>query len=205
MFHKDPLLQLNSPSHSPHNLIPPLISDNSTILDVGCNTGYLAKQLKSKGVITDGLDINEEALKIAKKNCRTVFKRDLYLPRLDLPHNKYNHIILADILEHLPRPDLILKDLKQYLKTDGTIIASIPNIARIELRIKLLMGNFDYTDSGIISTDHLRFFTKKNAIKMFEECGYTVEKTLPTGLGNIIKVLPTLTAFQFIYVASLKK
>lgn len=204
MFQKDGLFVLSAFSHSPHNLIPKLIKPNSTILDVGCNTGVMADALQGKNPTLDGIDINDAAIKIAKKKYRHVYKRDLYKPHMDIPKTTYDYIVFGDILEHLPRPDLTLTDARKYLKKNGVIIASIPNIARLELRLLHLMGTFDYTISGIMSTDHLRFFTKTSAIKMFQECGYTVEKVLPTGLGHLIKVFPTLTAFQFIYVCKLK-
>lgn len=206
MFKKDRLLKLSLSSHSPHQLIPDLIKPGSIVLDVGCNSGFLGKKLKKeKNILSDGVDIDNQALKEAKKYYRSVYKRDLYTDRLNLNKNTsvstYDYIIFADILEHLPRPDLVLQDARGYLKKNGKIIASIPNIARLEIRLKLLFGNFDYTE-GILSQDHLRFFTKKTATKMFQHCGYKVEKILPTGFGHIIKIFPTLTAFQFIYVCS---
>ena len=73
LFRKDPLLKMTSDKHSPHNIIPKLISENSLLLDVGCNTGFLGKFLAKKGVISDGIDINNEALEKAKpyyKNLR---------------------------------------------------------------------------------------------------------------------------------------
>jgi len=199
MFDKDPLFELSPYFHSPHNIIPEHIDNRSIILDVGCNTGYLGRKLKEKGIISDGIDINKKALKEAKKIYRNVYWRDLYIPNLKLGNNKYDYIIFSDILEHLPRPDLLLKDTKQYLKKSGKVIASIPNIARLEIRLKLLFGKFNYS-GGIMSQDHLRFFTKKSAIEMFENCGYQVVMIIPTGLGYILKIFLNLTAFQFIYI-----
>ncbi len=199
MFSKDQLLSIDRSKYSPHQIIQTLIKESSTVLDVGCNTGFLGKALKQKGVISDGVDINKKALKIAKKYYRHIYKRDLYQPRLNIDKKLYDYIILADVLEHLPQPDLLLKNCRKYLKNDGRIIVSLPNIARLEIRLKLLLGKFDYT-SGIISPDHLRFFTHKTAIKMMEESGFIVEKTIPTGLGKITKLFSTLTAFQFIYI-----
>lgn len=205
MFHKDPLLSISPHRHSPHTIIPRLIKAHTTILDVGCNTGYLGDKLKKeKGVISDGIDINAEALAMAKPYYRNLYTRDLYSGTLNIDKTAYDYIIFSDILEHLPRPDLILKDSRNYLKKNGTVIISLPNVARIEIRLKLLLGNFDYT-AGIMSTDHLRFFTRKSAIRMLEECGYLVEEILPTGLGHIIKIFPTLTAFQFVYVCTLRR
>ena len=115
VFHKDGLLENSTQSHSPHNLIPKLIEPKSVILDVGCNTGYIGKKMKAIGVITDGVDINKEALQKAKKFYRNIYLRDLYDPTLRLPQQTYDYIVFGDILEHLPRPDRLLLDAKHYL------------------------------------------------------------------------------------------
>ncbi len=203
-FRKDEMLKLDTSSHSPHMIIPKLIQKNSVILDVGCNAGFLGKFLLKKQVVSDGIDIHKEALKKAEKYYRNVFLRNLYHPALQLQNKTYDSIVFSDILEHLPRPDLLLKDAKKYLKSDGRVVISLPNIARFEIRLQLLFGKFTYRP-GILGFDHLRFFTKKTAIDMIHWAGYEVVQTIPTGLGHRIKIFQTLTAFQFIYVCKKKK
>lgn len=202
MFKKDPLLNLDKSPHSPHSIIPEQIRKNgAVILDVGCNVGMIGKELiEKKQAIVDGIDINEEALRVAQNSYRKVFVRDLNDSRLEIEEEKYDYIIFSDILEHLPRPDLILRNAAKYLKENGRVIISLPNIARFEIRIKLLFGKFDY-GPGILSEDHLRFFTKKSAGEMISRCGYSITKIIPTGLGHRIKIFPNLTAFQHIFVA----
>ena len=95
----------------------------------------------------------------------------------------------------------LTKFCKKYLDKRGRIIVSLPNIARLEIRLKLLLGRFDY-QPGILGEDHLRFYTRKSALVMLQNCGYQVLEVIPTGLGHTIKILPTLFAFQFIYVCS---
>jgi O-antigen biosynthesis protein len=206
LFKKDPLLALDDSPHSPHQIVQKLIKKKSPlVLDVGCNAGFLGEQLmEKKNAQVDGIDINEEALEKAKIFYRKIFKRDLYGSRLDIDEEQYDYIIFSDILEHLPRPDLILKDAKKYLKNEGKVIITLPNIARLEIRVGLLFGKFDYAP-GILSHDHLRFFTKKSAMRMIEECGYEVKKIIPTGFGHRFGLFPNLTAFQFIYVCEIKK
>jgi len=201
MFKKDPLLKLDKSPHSPHNIIPSLIKKrNALILDVGCNNGLIGKEIiRMKNAIMDGIDININALEIAKKDYRKVFQRDLYQDKLEIDEEKYDYIIFSDILEHLPRPDILLKNSRKYLKENGQIIISLPNIARFEIRLDLMLGNFDYKP-GILSEDHLRFFTRESAQRIIEDCGYKVINTVPTGLGHKLKIFPKLTAFQFIYI-----
>jgi 2-polyprenyl-3-methyl-5-hydroxy-6-metoxy-1,4-benzoquinol methylase len=198
MFKKDGCLKMDKSPHSPHQIIPSLINNDSSVLDVGCNTGYLGKLLKKKKVVIDGVDIDTKALRIARKYYHQTYKRDLYYKRLSL-NKKYDYIVMADILEHLPRPDLLLKDCKNYLKKSGQIIISVPNIARLEIRIKLMLGKFEY-GRGILSEDHLRFFTRDSAIKMINRCGYKVMEIIPTGLGHKLRIISSLTAFQFIFI-----
>lgn len=204
MFKKDPCLVMNTSPHSPHSIILDLISPNTTLLDIGCNTGFIGKALKKKNIISDGIDVNKDALKIAKKYYRSTYLQDLSSGILNIPKNKYDYILFIDLLEHLPLPDLLLKSAKKNLKDKGTIIVSLPNIARLEIRMNLLFGKFNYTDSGILSEDHLRFFTRDSAVKMIKECGYKVLKIIPSGLGHMMRLFETLTAFQFIFVCKSK-
>lgn len=69
----------------------------------------------------------------------------------------FDYIILGDVLEHLTDPWKIVNELKQYLKKDGCLISSIPNIMHVSVLRNLVLGNFTYEDSGILDKTHLRF------------------------------------------------
>ena len=82
---------------------------------------------------------------------------------LNIKYEKYFDIIVfADILEHLKEPLEVLKRYKKYLKDDGYIIISIPNIANWKIRFKSLLGRFEYNEYGILDSGHLRFFNEKS-------------------------------------------
>lgn len=199
MYNKDKLISQDSSPHSPHQIIPGLIKPNSFVLDIGCNGGHLGKILQSRQITTDGIDINPTLLKQAAKYYRHTYQKDLYYPDFTNIKHTYDYIVLSDILEHLPSPDLVLLRLKPLLNKNAQIIVSLPNVARLEIRLQLLLGKFNYSP-GILSPDHLRFFTYHSAIDLFHHCGYHLIFSIPTGLGHQIKILPKLTAFQFVYV-----
>ncbi len=69
----------------------------------------------------------------------------------------FDYIILGDVLEHLIDPWKIVNELKQYLKKDGYLVSSIPNIMHVSVLRNLVLGNFTYEDSGILDKTHLRF------------------------------------------------
>lgn len=190
--------------YSPNVKILNLIQPGKKVLDVGCASGYLAEKLAKKGCEVFGIEIDKKAAQEARKYCQKVINADVELIKeLPFPEKFFDVIVLSDILEHLKRPDLVLIKFKKYLADDGLVIASIPNIARIEIRLKLALGKFYYQESGILKKDHLRFFTLASAKKLFQETNFKIAKIEPTGLGSRIRIFPTLFAFQFIIVAQI--
>ena len=104
-------------SNDSHAIIASHITKGSTCLDVGCAVGYIGEILKrEKECMVDGIEIDPEALEIAKKkecyqNLFDFSVTDEQDPRyLSFFRNKkkYDYIIFADILEHLPDPGKVL-------------------------------------------------------------------------------------------------
>jgi len=195
----------NNAPYGTHNLIAKEIGKNKTILDVGCNKGYL-KQL---AVDNDfyGIDFDEDYLKEAKNaGYNKTFKIDLNNYNEFVYDAMFDVIVFGDVLEHLMDPAAVLNFFsKRYLKDGGKIIISLPNVANIVVRLNLLLGNFDYTDSGILDKTHLHLYTKKTGALLVEECGLKIldKKYSSNNFGWIIKRFPCLgglLGFNLIFV-----
>lgn len=193
------------------------IPENKKVLDLGCNTGLLGEVLiKNKKCIVYGADYSEKAIKIAKNKLNKAVVCDL---EKDIPfeNEKFDIIVLADILEHLKYPEELLKKIKVLLKEDGIIITSIPNVANIHIRFHLLFGNWNYKKSGILDQTHLKFFTEKTIKKLFLNSDYKILdidstpgfsfivfrhfKILKKIREKLCKIYPKLFALQFIIIA----
>ena len=203
MFEKDPELSFqHHDPHSPHSIVPELVRPNQSVLDVGCNAGYIGEYLiKNKKCICDGIDCDSALLEKAReKGYRELFKIDLYATDFQI-NGQYDTLLFVDILEHLPDPYKILRKLvDENLKSGGRAIICLPNIARAEQRWSHLLGRFNYEKLGVMHQDHLRFFTKKTASEMIEKADLKIKNIIPTGMGHKLGILPNLTAFQFIFV-----
>jgi ubiquinone/menaquinone biosynthesis C-methylase UbiE len=98
--------------------------NNTSILDVGCGTGLITQVLH--GDIT-GLDISTWKLERAKRyipNAKFVEGDAENLPFKD---NSFDCIISTDIIEHLERPDLAIKEIKRVLKQGGLYLGTVPS------------------------------------------------------------------------------
>ena len=141
------------------------VKKNSFCLDVGCSDGKLGQALiYDKSCIVDGIEFNSNMKNLCiSKGYKNVFQCDLNteIKNLDCSKKSYDYIILADILEHLIDPKKTLDYFLEYLKDDGAIIISVPNVAFIQIRLNLLFGNWNYTKFGIMDETHTKFYTFK--------------------------------------------
>ena len=154
------------------------IGEKKQVIDFGCATGYFANLLNSKGCIVTGVEINSDAAKIAEQYCKKVVVTDLDIKSISgiLPTEEFDVAVFGDVLEHLRNPWKVLEETKNILKSDGYVVASIPNIAHGSIRLALLQGKFDYMKLGILDDTHLRFFTCKTTEELFKLSGYFIEE-----------------------------
>lgn len=129
------------------------MSDSPTVLDVGCACGDLGVALKEyKNATVFGMEYNQDSIDIALKTNAYEEIHQINLDELKIDDykqykNKFDYIVCGDVLEHLRYPMNTLNILKNYLKEDGYIIASIPNVAHNELLQELTNTTSQKLDS----------------------------------------------------------
>lgn len=190
------------------------ISPKSRVLDVGCGVGAFGKWLKTNlGCYVAGADGHPVAVKTAAKNLDSVELLDLddlVKAKSFFKKQKFDFITFIDVLEHCHHPKELLELAAAALSDGGKIIVSLPNVAHLSVRMKLLKGNFDYTETGLLDRTHVHFYTKKTSAELLRSAGLTIEKTFntspQTGWKSLLsKIDDTLTAVQYVMVASPKK
>jgi SAM-dependent methyltransferase len=171
------------------------------ILDVGCGVGDNARVLSQNGYIVDGITLSPGEAAMAKPFLDQVFIKNLEegLPTLE---RQYDLVICSHVLEHIAFPAKLMADLKFVLKPKGLLIVALPNLMHYRSRFKLLMGNFDYEESGIWDETHLRWYTFKTGRDLLLKYGFTIEKAWVAGdlpFLRLLKIIPVKYR-KFIYV-----
>jgi len=85
-------------------------------------------------------------------------------------HEKFDTIILGEIVEHLANPGACLEGCRRALKPGGRIILSTPNIFCV-MHMLMYLKNSDHA----FNTEHVAWFCPQTLRTMVERCGLRIE------------------------------
>jgi 2-polyprenyl-3-methyl-5-hydroxy-6-metoxy-1,4-benzoquinol methylase len=175
----------------------------TTILDVGCGEGIFTKSLKehSKNNLEIwGIELMEEQGLKAKNILDKVLIGKCEDLIVELPSNYFDVIYFNDVLEHLVDPSSVLNLMKAKLNDNGLIVSSIPNVRYHNTFMDLVLNkNWDYQSSGVLDKTHLRFFTKKSIVKMYESMDFEIIEH--KGINRSKSIKPYLYNILFLFSA----
>lgn len=157
-------------------LLRSIPSNSGKILELGCANGKLGEVYKIENVNSHwvGVDISPEAVQISKlkldkailininnENISDIFKGE-----------KYDVIVIGDLLEHLINPNKLLEELHLITTEEARIICCIPNMTHYSVIQKMLTGDISYEDMGLLDKTHLKFYSQSSAFKIFLDSGW---------------------------------
>jgi SAM-dependent methyltransferase len=169
-----------------------------------------------------GVEADGRAARAAERICERVIVGDVEALDLAaaLDGARFDVVLLLDVLEHLHDPVATLKVVAALLKPGGRMILSVPNVTHAAVRLQLLSGRFQYTDTGLLDRTHLHFFDRQGLEQLLEEAGLAVLDRMRTVAGATETEIPidpeavraeTMSAvmsgddadtYQFVYVVA---
>lgn len=158
-----------------------LSSPPGRILDCGCGAGDNARILSDRGWRVTGVTIDIREQEAARRFCEAVYIADLEKGIPQAVEGAFDAVLASHVLEHLARPERLLRDIHERLNPGGVLAVALPNVANYRERILRLRGQFNYTDTGQLDRTHLRFYTYKTAIQLLEQNGYELVDAMVEG------------------------
>jgi len=117
------------------------------------------------------------------------------LAHLDLSQlgdEPFDAILASDVLEHIAEPEAVLARALTRLRPGGVVVVSLPNVAHVVVFANLLMKRWPRRSSGIFDRTHLRFFAKRDMVRLLEGAGL-----------HVLRVEPYFTRYAVIRAACL--
>lgn len=166
------------------------VAPGSRVLDIGCATGNLALALTvERQCSVLGIEVDPEAVLTARGKGLDVCQADIATLPLGsvVGDQRFDAVLLADVLEHLLSPEEVLAQVPGLLANDGEALVSIPNITHVDTILMLAQDRWTYRATGLLDETHVRFFTMETFGQMARRCGLEVVSVDPV----LVPVLET--------------
>ncbi|MFZ5896589.1 MAG: glycosyltransferase [Myxococcota bacterium] len=173
---------------SSHTYALDAVRHGSRVLDIGAGPGGMAEQLVAKRCHVTVVDQHPSSAPPGGQI--EVQVQDLERG-LSFDANRYDYLLLLDVIEHLKQPEQFLEVLRRnFDHAPKTLVLTTPNIAFVAQRVMLLLGQFNYGKAGILDLTHTRLFTFRAVERLLKDYGFRIKSVrgvpapFPKVLGN---------------------
>jgi SAM-dependent methyltransferase/GT2 family glycosyltransferase len=150
------------------------------VLDIGCGSAAVAAPLDKLGAHYVGLDVDADAVAKLTDQGFEAHQVDLTAQGLAetlggiVGDRPVAAVLCLDVLEHVVEPARVLAALTEVTGAHPGVelVVSIPNIAHRDIARRLLVGEWEMTDSGLLDRTHVRFFTDRTLTELMRSAGW---------------------------------
>lgn len=158
----------------------------STTLDIGCGRGFLLGRLADRGLTgLTGMDVYDDV-----PTDRWRYARGDVTVGLPFEDAAYECVIAGEIIEHVPNPDHLLREVRRVLVPGGILILSTPNMVSWANRVLVPLGvqplgtetssevalgrRHRILGQGNQVQGHLKVFTSRALTEILERYGFSI-------------------------------
>jgi len=155
------------------------------LLDVGCGSGIFANLATKKNWSVTGVELSESLIRTLRTTAQfRVIQGNILNINIQ---DKFDVVTLNQVIEHFPKPKLLIKRCYSLLRPGGYLYIATPNISSLNAKIK--KDKFEY----LIPPEHLSYFNIQTLSYLLHNQGFKILKyktwSYPVDLAGLIKCL----------------
>jgi SAM-dependent methyltransferase len=148
-------------------------------LDLACGYGHIADPIIDKfGLHYVGVDVDDDELDTLRERGLEAHAADLTDPDVAdrlaeiIDGRPVASITFLDGLEHLTDGRPSLRAVGSILAANRAIaVTSVPNVTHVDVGLKTLMGQWTYTEAGLLDITHYQLFSHDSLVETMAQCG----------------------------------
>ena len=186
---------------SEYKIIADIITQNTRVLDVGCNDGSLMEFLKKeKNVDIRGIEISKEKVQTCVSKGLTVIEGDAEFDLKQFPDKSFDYVVLGQTLQAFINPEIVIKEL---LRVGNKAIVTIPNFGHWKVRLNLLAkGTMPVTKTlpyKWYNTPNIHMCTIRDFFKFSEAMDFKIFKSLALTNKDISSINSSNLSFKNLF------
>ncbi|MFH1836066.1 MAG: class I SAM-dependent methyltransferase [Methanobacteriota archaeon] len=151
-----------------------------SLLDLGCGDGFITKMFSNDFIRVVAVDGSESQIIKARELAKGIDFRVDTIEDFNPQGEKFDTIVLNNVLEHVKDPCLILNQTVTWLNDGGCIIILVPNSQSLNRRIGVEMGlisRCDELDASEKSKGHRRIYDMEGLMSDIQKCNLKVTES----------------------------
>lgn len=178
-----------------HEVIISQVPKNvKSILDVGCGSGWVAKEFLQKKIIVISLDISKSNPQKIKQLYPSENHFQIVSDSFKLPFasDSVDCVIASEIIEHVVDPKVFLKELFRVVKKNGRLIISTPYKEKIRYVLCIYCNKKTPINAHLHSFDEISLndLYKENDLKKFTSIIFGNKALIYLRTHILLKYLP---------------
>lgn len=172
-----------------------------SLLDLGCADGVFTQQVAERAGVSEvhGVEFIESWAERARANGVDCVVADLGV-RFPYDDASFDVVHSNQVIEHLPRTDVFLREIRRVLKPTGHVVLSTNNLSSWHNIVSLVFGwqpppchvsdlvivgnpgnTYDAQEGEVEGQQHLRIFTGRALAELAEYHGLRLDADLTSG------------------------
>jgi 2-polyprenyl-3-methyl-5-hydroxy-6-metoxy-1,4-benzoquinol methylase len=147
--------------------------DSGSLLEIGCAGGFFLDEARRRGFDPCGIEINGTMAAHASESlgCRVISSRIEDIPE-ERFRGEFDAVVMMDVLEHVPRPRLLIEKVSGWLRKTGVVVIRGPIANRRTARLKVAARMAFWIEKRLEGYPlDANTFSKRSLMRLFEQFG----------------------------------
>lgn len=139
------------------------------LLDIGAGHGFFSRAALDLGFTVTACEPSPDRREVYREMNGFDPQGHAFDDRFAQAHRgSFDAVLLIQVLEHLPHPAAVLRNIGNVLSADGIAVIAVPHFGSAVSRVQ------GKNDMFIIPPEHLNYFSKNGLVDLCERSGFTI-------------------------------